>query len=196
MGDDHGYALGIGIDAGDQMSGTTIDDAPRSRTYQWSEGPTCTAEGLLDARQLLIAIAGNLEGGCPLIGWARELADLHATMLTASFYASRLAADFDGARTRTQISEFIGEINRWAILHLPRPVNARRHTHSLGEVISHIAHTYAQMMWTLRHSEGAQNQHEAALHLAQAQEGYADLVAEIRGLRVQLPLGWRGIPVT
>ncbi|MFI7528699.1 hypothetical protein [Nocardia salmonicida] len=149
----------------------------------------------MDARQLLVAIAGNLEGNCPLISWARELADLHASMLTATLYTSRLPADFDAAHTRAQISEVISEINRWAVLHLPRPVNARRHTHSLGEVISHIAHTYARMVWTMRHSEGAQNQHEAALHLAQAQEGYADLVAEIRGLRVQLPWGWRGIPV-
>ncbi len=179
------------------MSGTVrIDDATGSPTHRsiGDRARASTAENLLDARQLLIAIAGNLKGGCPLIGWSRELADLHASMLTTSLCTSGHPSDADAARTRAQISEMISEINRWAVLHLPRPVNARRHTHSLGEVISHIAHTYAQMLWTLRHSECAQNQHEAALHLAQAQEGYADLVAEIRSLRVQLPLGWRGIP--
>ncbi|WP_157556159.1 hypothetical protein [Nocardia acidivorans] len=152
-----------------------------------------TAEGLLEARQLLLAIAGTLSGGSPLIEWARELADLHATLITVAISATRRPADFDETDTRARVSALIGRIDEWSAFHLPRPATGRRHTHSLGEVISHIAGTYAHMQWTLRHSDSAQHQHDAALRFAQVQEGYADLVDEIRSLRVLLPLGWNGI---
>ncbi|WP_216916694.1 hypothetical protein [Nocardia noduli] len=151
-----------------------------------------TAEGLLDARQLFLAVAGHWEGSSPLIGWARELSDLHATLLTASVSVTRRPRDFDSAVTQGQIHTLIGLIDEWAILHLPRPTAARRHTHSLGEVISHVAHTYAHTHSTLRHSSSAERLHDAALRLAQVQEGYADLIDEIRALRIELPSGYRG----
>lgn len=148
-----------------------------------------TAEGLLEARQLLLAVAGNLQGGSPLIGWARELADLHATLFTASVSTTRRPADFDAPTTSGRINTVIGLIDEWSACHLPRPTSGRRHTHSLGEVISHVADTYTHVQWTLRHTKSAEHQHHAALRFAQVQEGYADLVEEIRALRVALPLG-------
>lgn len=145
------------------------------------------AEGLLEARQLFLAFAGHLDGGSPLIEWARELSDLHATLLTASLSETRRPRDFDEADTRRRIQGWIVRIDEWSILHLLRPVAARRHTHSLGEVISHLARTYAHTHATLRRGGSAEHLHDAARHLAQVQEGYADLVTEIRALRIELP---------
>ncbi|WP_216917847.1 hypothetical protein [Nocardia noduli] len=153
---------------------------------------TPAAEGLLEARQLLLAIAGQLEGGSGLIEWARELADLHATGITAMISPLRRPADFDAAAMHVRIRAVIGLIDDWSIFHLPRPTAARRHTHSLGEVISHVAETYAQVQWTLRHSDSAEHRHEAAVRFAQVQQGYADLIGEIKAMRVELALGWRG----
>ncbi|MFC8047463.1 hypothetical protein [Nocardia sp. NPDC057353] len=150
------------------------------------------AEGLLEARQLFLAFAGHLDGGSPLIEWARELSDLHATLLTASVSETRRPRDFHEADLRHRIQGSIGRIDEWSILHLPRPVAARRHTHSLGEVISHLARTYAHTHATLRRGGSAEHLHDAVRHLAQVQEGYADLVAELRALRIELPIAFRG----
>src|SRR5688500_9790083 len=46
------------------VSARTSED----RTLDQARNPT--AAGLLEARQLLLAIAGNLQGDSPLIGWA------------------------------------------------------------------------------------------------------------------------------
>ncbi|MGW4369177.1 hypothetical protein ACWEKT_26380 [Nocardia takedensis] len=152
------------------------------------------AEGLLDARRLHLAMAGiEVEGGSPLIRWARELADLHATLITAAVSKTRRPTGFDDAATRRDVEELVAEIDQWAVFHLPRPVNAQRHTHSLGEVISHTAQVHAQCHAVLRHATSSEHQHEAALRMAQVQEGYADLVTAIHERRVQLPVGWRGI---
>ncbi|MET7770479.1 hypothetical protein [Nocardia sp. NPDC005366] len=99
---------------------------------------------------------------------------------------------FDAAATHAQIHEVIASIDHWSRLHLPRPIGARRHTHTLGAVISHVAHTYAQAQWTLRHGDTEQLRHEAAVHWAEVQQRYADLIAEIRALRIELPTGWHG----
>ncbi|NNH71258.1 hypothetical protein HLB23_15545 [Nocardia uniformis] len=149
-------------------------------------------EGLLDARQLLLAVAGNIEGGSPLIAWARELADLHSTLITASASPARRPADFDDTTLRGRIGDIVVLVDEWSVFHLPRPTTARRHTHSLGEVISHLANTYAHMQWTLRHNDSAHHQHHATLRFAQVQQGYADLIDDIRTLRVELPLGLPG----
>src|SRR5690606_15917869 len=109
------------------------------------------AEGLLDARQLLLGLAGQCRGGSPLIGWARELADLHTTLVASSISAPRRPDDFDVADTRDHIGAISILIDEWSVLHLPRPRGARRHTHSLGEVISHVAETYARVQWILCH---------------------------------------------
>ncbi|WP_216917634.1 hypothetical protein [Nocardia noduli] len=151
-------------------------------------------EGLLDARGLHLAMAGGrVAGGSPMIEWARELADLHATLLTASMSKLRRPTGFDDAATRRRIEEIVAEIDHWAVFHLPQPVNVPRHTHSLGEVISHAALVHAQSHSVLRRTTSAEHQHEAALRMAQVQEGYADLVTAIHECRVQLPLGWGAI---
>ncbi|MEU6191970.1 hypothetical protein [Nocardia sp. NPDC047038] len=154
-------------------------------------GPSGPA-ALLSPEQLLAAIAGHLEDDSPLIGWARELGDLHAVLLPGWASPRSRPADFDDAGVRREIADTIEQINSWAVFHLPRPDGARRHTHCLGEVISHIAMTYAAAIWTIRHSDDEQQRHEAMFHLAEVREGYADLLVEIHARRVQLPLGWRG----
>ncbi|WP_328660277.1 hypothetical protein [Nocardia salmonicida] len=149
------------------------------------------ATGLLEARQLLLAVAGNLDCvGTPLAEWARELGDLHATLMSASVSLACRPADFDDTATRTRIGDVIGMIDQWSMYHLPRTTTARCHTHTLGEVISHVADNYAQAQWRLRHSEGAEHRHMVAQRLAQVQQGYADLIEEIRMLRVEFPVGW------
>ncbi|MET8779064.1 hypothetical protein ABZV58_29020 [Nocardia sp. NPDC004654] len=149
--------------------------------------------GLLGPEQLLAAIAGHLVNGSALIGWARELGDLHATLLTSDVDGAQRPVDYDEADLRDQIVQVVGEIDEWAVFRLPRPSGARRHTHSLGEVISHVAKNFAAAWWTIRHTEDEQLRHEAWFHLGQVREGYADLVADIHARRVELPLGWHGI---
>ncbi|WP_157183983.1 hypothetical protein [Nocardia takedensis] len=162
--------------------------------------PTTTApavdgiEGLLDAQRLLQAINGSrVEAGSPLSEWARELADLHATLLTGAVSTARRPADFDERVLRDDVAETIARIDGWAIFRLPRPVNVPRHTHSLGATISHFARVYAHTSWADRHTTSAEHRREAALHMAQTYQGYADLVTAIEARRILLPLGWRGI---
>ncbi|WP_405180827.1 hypothetical protein OG225_06395 [Nocardia sp. NBC_01377] len=155
-----------------------------------------TALGLLDARQLHMAVAGcRVKGQSPVIPWSRELADMHATLLNAALSVERRPVGFDEPAMRDRMTAVVALIDEWAIFHLPRPVNAVHHTHSLGEVISHFAQVFAQSQCALRRATNAEQQHEAALRMAQTLQGYADLVTAIRARRVQLPLGWRGIRV-
>ncbi|WP_067697525.1 hypothetical protein [Nocardia jejuensis] len=162
---------------------------PVSKVGVWERDRARATEGLLDARELLRAVAGNLEGDSPLIEWARELADLHATLTTAAVSPTRRPADFDETALRNRLAAVIALIDEWAIGALPRPATARRHTHSLGEVISHLAATYAHMQWTLRHNDDPERGQHATTRFAHVQQAYSDLVDEIRSLRVQLPLG-------
>ncbi|MFF0532865.1 hypothetical protein ACFYT3_31385 [Nocardia amikacinitolerans] len=148
--------------------------------------------GLLGPEQLLAAIAGHLAHGSVLIEWARELGDLHAALLTSAL-GWQHPVDYNEADLRNQIVQVICQIDEWAVFRLPRPSGARRHTHSLGEVISHVAKNFAAAWWTIRHTDDEQLRHEAWFHLGQVREGYADLVADIHARRVELPLGWRGI---
>ncbi|MGY5309174.1 hypothetical protein [Nocardia gipuzkoensis] len=148
---------------------------------------------LLAPEHLLAAISGHLEPGSPLIGWARELGDLHAALLPGHPDAPRHSPDSDDAAVRRLIAEVVEQVNSWAVFHLPRPTGARKHTHSLGEVISHVAKTFADAWWTVRHTSDDQTRHEAWFHLAEVREGYADLLADIHARRIELPLGWRGI---
>ncbi|MEU7632582.1 hypothetical protein AB0C34_21735 [Nocardia sp. NPDC049220] len=148
---------------------------------------------LLEPDQLLGAISGNLTCDSQLVGWARELGDLHAALIPVHLDHSRRPADFDGASIHADIARVVAEIDSWALFHVPRTRTARKNIHSLGEVISHVAHTYAVAWWTVLHSDDEDLRHEAWFHLGEVQEGYAELVDEIRTRRVQLPLGWRGI---
>ncbi|WP_181722906.1 hypothetical protein [Nocardia gipuzkoensis] len=174
-----------------------MNRAPLERTAHKPPhgGGDVGAAALLTPEQLLAAISGHLDAasGSALIGFARELADLHATLLSSRLNRHQHSSDFDAMIVREQVDAVVSEIDSWAVFHLPRPNGARRHTHSLGEVISHVAATYAAAWWTIRHTGDEQLRHEAWFHLAQVREGYADLLVAIHARRVELPLGWRGI---
>lgn len=171
---------------------TFVTSGALTTTYNGHDSEVHCGEGLLDARQLLTGIAGHCTGGSPLIAFARELAELHAMLVTASASVSQRTAGFDAADTRARINGIVDLIDVWSILHLPRPAGARRHTHSLGDVVSHVADTYAQVQQTLRHCNSAEHRHQAALRMAQVQQGYSDLISEIRALRIELPVGRLG----
>ncbi|MFI5540687.1 MULTISPECIES: hypothetical protein [Nocardia] len=177
-----------------------MNRAPSERTAHKQPTVACNvgAEALLTPEQLLAAISGHLDpdNSSPLIGFARDLADLHATLLPSRLNRRHQAAGFSQVDVHEQVMAVVGEINSWAVFHLPRPNGARRHTHSFGEVISHVAETYASAWWTVRHSDDEQLRHDAWFHLAEVREGYADLLADIHARRVELPLGWRGIRPT
>ncbi|MBF6339783.1 hypothetical protein IU450_28410 [Nocardia abscessus] len=158
--------------------------------------PASGPAALLAPEQLLAAISGHLQQDSPLIGWARELGDLHAALLPGHPDAPRHSPDSDETAVRKLIAEVVEQVNSWAVFHLPRPTGARKHTHSLGEVISHVAKTFADAWWTVRHTGDEQTRHEAWFHLAEVREGYADLLADIHARRIELPLGWRGVNPT
>lgn len=185
-------------EVGDHAGSPAVTETPPvtsgapTTTYSGHDSEVRCGEGLLDARQLLTGIAGHCTGGSPLIEFARELAELHAMLVTASASVSQRPDSFDTADTRARINGLIDLIDEWSMLHLPRPADARRHTHSLGEVVSHVADTYAQVQQTLRHCNSAEHRHQAALRMSQVQQGYSDLIDEIRALRIELPVGWRG----
>ncbi|MRH93257.1 hypothetical protein GFY24_38565 [Nocardia sp. SYP-A9097] len=144
---------------------------------------------LLAPEKLLAAIVGHLDHDSPLVSGARELGDLHAALLPGYLDAPRRSTDLDEVTVRRQIAGVVELINSWAVFHLPRPTGARKHTHSLGEVISHVAKTFAEVWWTVRRADDEQLRHEAWFYLGQVREGYADLLADIRACRVELPLG-------
>ncbi|MGO4612991.1 hypothetical protein AB4305_03440 [Nocardia sp. 2YAB30] len=178
------------------MSGATqLNRVMPVSTQRVGNGRSGSA-ALLAPEQLLSAISGHLNHDSPLIGWARELGDLHAARLPGYLDSPRHPPDFDEAAVRRQIAGVVEQIDSWAAFHLPRPTGARKHTHSLGEVISHVAKTFTQAWWTVRRTDDEQLRHEAWFHLGQVREGYADLLADIHARRVELPLGWRGIGPT
>jgi hypothetical protein len=150
---------------------------------------------LLPPEQLLAAISGHLEHGSALIGWARELGDLHAALLACYLNPPR-GQHHNESQIRGQIADVVVQIDSWAVFHLPRPPGARTHTHSLGEVISHLARSFADAWWTVLHTDDEQLRHQAWFHLGQAREGYADLLADIHARRVEMPFGSRGINPT
>ncbi|MEU7219927.1 hypothetical protein [Nocardia iowensis] len=148
---------------------------------------------------MLTALAGQLSEAPELLGWARELGDLHASLIPGTVDPDRRQR-VDVFAVHAQIADLEAEINSWAVFNVPRPSGARRHTHSFGEVISHAARTYAHVGWTIRHagdqqetpSGTEQKKHDAWFHLAEVVEGYVDLVNDVAAGLVQLPLGWRG----
>lgn len=163
--------------------------------------PVAVAAALPSRDELLAAIAGHLTDTPALIGWARELGDLHASLIPATTNPPQRRADgFNEHAVHTAIADRVAEINSWSVFHLPRNPGAPKHTHSLGEVISHVAKTYAEAWWTVLHTDldddGKELRHEAWFHLGEVWEGYAQLVEDIKARRVQLPLGWRGVHQT
>ncbi|MEV0299373.1 hypothetical protein [Nocardia sp. NPDC050710] len=157
------------------------------------EDPATDAESLLSPDQLLAAIAGRVAGPLPLIAWARELGDLHAALISAVVNPRRRPSDVAEEALHADIAKVIDKINSWAVFYVRHSRCARRHTHSFGEVISHVAKTYAEAWWTVLHADCEELRHSAWVHLGEVREGYAQLIGDIRAGRVQLPLGWRGI---
>ncbi|WP_153348230.1 hypothetical protein [Nocardia aurantia] len=88
----------------------------------------------------------------------------------------------------------VDAIDEWAAIHLPRERGAPMHTHSLGQVFSHVARTYVRAWRTILYSGRADLGHSAWSRLAEVIQGYATLRGEIQTGRRQLPLGWHGIP--
>jgi hypothetical protein len=157
------------------------------------EDPATDAASLLSPDQLLAAIAGHLAEPLPLIAWARELGDLHAALISAVLNPRQRPPDVTEAALHADIAKVIGKINSWAVFYLRHGRCARRHTHSFGEVISHVAKSYAEAWWTVLHADCEVLRHSAWVHLGEVREGYAQLIGDIRDGLVQLPLGWRGI---
>ncbi|WP_330231162.1 hypothetical protein OHA40_00925 [Nocardia sp. NBC_00508] len=148
---------------------------------------------LLEPEHLLQAISGRCDNTARLVGWARDLSDLHAELIHFKLDRELLRVGITCEQVRARIEEVVDDINVWAARYVPRTKGARKHTHSLGEVINHIAKTFAEAWWTVLHSAEAEERHQAWFHLCEAREGYAEMVDQIRERRLQLPLGWRRI---
>ncbi|MFI6046658.1 hypothetical protein ACIA8C_33910 [Nocardia sp. NPDC051321] len=131
---------------------------------------------VLSPEALLAAISGHLDSTAPLVAWARALGNLHATLIPDP---RRGPNDFDAAVVRAQIARIVAAIDAWASSHVPRNPNARNNTHSLGEVLSQVARTYAHARWTVLHPADQHVQHAAWMHLGEVREGYARLVADL-----------------
>ncbi|MCP2320109.1 hypothetical protein APR12_005490 [Nocardia amikacinitolerans] len=160
-----------------------------------SESPSSSDDAvpLLDPGKLIQAITGRVSGGSALVGWARELGDLHAELVAIQFGRASRSGYVDGDRIHAEIDRTVDEINAWAARHVRRVKCARKHTHSLGEVISHMARTYAEAWWTVLHTSDVALWHEVWSQLGEVRQGYADMVVEIRARHLQLPLGARAI---
>ncbi|WP_327095992.1 hypothetical protein OIE68_39555 [Nocardia vinacea] len=151
------------------------------------------AASVLSPDQLLAAIAGRLTEPLPMIAWARELGDLHAALISAVLNPQPRAPDVTETALHADIAKVIDKINSWAASYVRHSRCARRHTHTFGEVISHVAKTYAEAWWTVLHADCEELRHSAWVHLSEVRDGYEHLIGDIRAGRVQLPLGWRGI---
>ncbi|WP_405161620.1 hypothetical protein OG203_35615 [Nocardia sp. NBC_01499] len=149
---------------------------------------------VLSPEALLAAISGHLDSAAPLVGWARELAGLHAARMSEQADQVPRPIDVDTAAVRAEIARIIAAIDSWAAVHMPRNPDARKETHSLGEVLSHVAGTYVQARWTILHPADEQVQRAAWRHLGEAQEGYGQLVADINTHDNRVPLVCNGNP--
>lgn len=153
------------------------------------------AAELLSSERLLAAIAGHLgtRSSPGMAGLACELGTLRAAVLASAMNPGESLLRSGEADSRRRIATVVAAIDTWRVRHLPHRTGARSHTHSLGHVIDQVAIRYVDAWWTVRHSADVRLRRTAWFHLAQAREGYADLVADIRAGRVELPLGWGGI---
>ncbi|MFX0574440.1 hypothetical protein [Nocardia nepalensis] len=155
----------------------------------YASGPPVWTVPLLEPDQLLQAVSGRLASGLALVGWARELGDLHAELISHQVDLASRQTICDCEKVRVEIDRVVGEIDAWATGNMPRMKGARMHTHSLGDVISRFAMAFADAWWTVVHSSDAELRHQAWLHLSQAREGYAEMAIEMRARRLQLPSG-------
>lgn len=161
-------------------------DRPNSRA-------PATELPLPDSAHLLQALAGRSAGTLPLECWARELSDMHAQLIPFQLRRQTPRTGLLREQVHEGIHDLVNKIDAWATQVIPRAKSARKHTHSLGEVISHIAWLYAEAWWTILHSASAECRHQAWFHLGEACEAYVEMVDEIRAHHLQLPLGWGGI---
>ncbi|WP_228003070.1 hypothetical protein [Nocardia australiensis] len=168
-------------------------DALPAAQPQLAVQPLHKAVPLLEPGHLIQAISGRSTDRTPLVGWARTLGDLHAELIPFKLDPELSPRSNPCEHVHAGIDEVITQINAWAVRHIPRTKSARKHTHSLGEVISRIAMTYAEAWWTVLHAKEEEKRHQAWFHLSEAREGYAEMVDQIRNRHLQLPLGWRGI---
>ncbi|MEV6428262.1 hypothetical protein [Nocardia sp. NPDC051463] len=144
---------------------------------------------LPESGQLFRAIAGHPSSMSPLSEWARELSDLHAALIPSQCGTPVQPTGSDCGQIRHAIGRVVEEIDEWAARYLPRPKSARKHTHSLGEVIAHIARAYAEAWWLVLRARDEEVRHEAWFHTGEAIEGYSEMVKEIKARNLRLPLG-------
>lgn len=144
---------------------------------------------LLEPDQLLQAFSGRLRSDLTVVGWMRDLADLHAELIPRRNDPALRRRNCDCEEVRSEIDRVVNDIDVWAVRNVPRMKSARMHTHSLGEVLSHIAMAFANAWWTALHATDVELRYRAWLHLAQVRDGYAEMVSEMRARRLQLPLG-------
>ncbi|MBF6468673.1 hypothetical protein IU427_26430 [Nocardia beijingensis] len=153
------------------------------------ESVSRTAVPLLDPAQLLLAISGRSTSTAPLVRWARELGDIHAGLIPLKIGPQSHRNDVSYLRGHAEVDRIISEIDAWALRQVPRAKCARKHTHSLGEVVSHVAKTYAHAWWVMLHTADGELQHKAWFHVSEVREGYAEMLNEIRAHHLQLPSG-------
>ncbi|MGW5383425.1 hypothetical protein [Nocardia sp. NPDC003963] len=144
---------------------------------------------LVTPESLYRAIAGHLVDDLPVTGWARELGDLHAELMPVRFHGASRRDGFDGELVRTEIRRVTAAIDAWRVTGVPTTSRGRMHTHSLGEVISHNAELYAEASWWIRHSIDARIRHAAWFRLAEAREGYREMVDETHRGLLRFPSG-------
>jgi hypothetical protein len=158
-------------------------------TVDQTDGPspsTVTAP-LLEPEQLFLAISGHLTGRFSLVAWARELGDLHAELRPFQLVQAPRRQGFDCEQVRAGIDRVVAAVDAWAVRNLPCSSGARMHTHSLGEVMSHIAEVYAEAWWTVLHSKDVEIRHRAWFHLGEVRQGYAEMVDDVRHRRLRFP---------
>ncbi|WP_378741382.1 hypothetical protein [Nocardia brasiliensis] len=152
---------------------------------------TVSTDALPSRHLLLSAISGRLTNAPELLDHARELADLHASLIPA--IVDPHVRDKTADTAFAEIVARQAQIDSWAVFHLPRHPGATFHTQSLGEVLNHVARIYAHVWWSIRHTDDEEQQHDAWLHLGEVMRGYADLRDAVLARRTQLPLGWTGV---
>lgn len=173
----------------------TVDIGARAGCSRSRRRPDEETAVLLSPERLLAAIAGHLDTGSGrgLAGFARELGVLRAAVLAFELNPAEAPVRSDEVEVQRRIRTAVAGIDGWRMRYLPHRTGARSHTHSLGQVIDQVATRYVEAWWTVRLSADVRLRRTAWFHLAQAREGYADLVADLRAGRVELPLGWGGL---
>ncbi|WP_405183560.1 hypothetical protein OG225_41485 (plasmid) [Nocardia sp. NBC_01377] len=174
-----------------QASGNRIRDAAADRHDLTDVTDECP--WLLTPSEAISAISGfahrdarQLGAAAAVAVWARELSDLHASLLPVEDW--RHPADFDERAIRATIEQIIAAINDFADAHLLAAHRVPKHSHGLGEVISQIAATFATAWNTVAFAQAPEARHREWTRLAQVREKYADLIADLAANRAAPPL--------